>query len=243
MSHRWREGGDLGTVRRHTSGAAGPQPSDNAGTVTCPLCSQRPARRTCPALARLICAVCCATKREVEIACPADCPYLVSGRRHPSAPAVRRQQRDLDAFTEGLRDLNEAQGRLFLDVNMFLATYQAPEFHTLLDDDAAQAAQALAATLETASKGLIFEHRPQSLPAERLLAALRPIVAGRTPERPPLAERDAAVVLRRVAELIARRRTDDPGNERTYLTLLGRLALTPRSTVEAPKDGPRLIVP
>jgi hypothetical protein len=207
------------------------------------LCGERTARRACPALTQEICPFCCATKREVEIACPGDCPYLATARQHPSAVAVRRNQQDFDAFAAGLRDLSEGQRRLFLDLNSFLAMYRPVEFHALIDEDTCQAAEALAATLETASKGLIFEHRPQSLPAERLLAALRPIVTARPPGRPPLAERDAAVVLRRIVELIARRRAEEPGNDRAYLSLLGRLALTRAAGEEPAADERRLIVP
>ena len=44
--------------------------------MVCPLCGERKAKRACPALNRHICAVCCGTKRLVEINCPADCVYL-----------------------------------------------------------------------------------------------------------------------------------------------------------------------
>ncbi len=56
--------------------------------MTCPLCSQRKARRACPALGHQICAVCCGTKRLTQIPCPSDCVYLASAREHP--PADRR---------------------------------------------------------------------------------------------------------------------------------------------------------
>src|SRR5689334_20805974 len=46
----------------------------------CPLCSERSAKRYCPAKESQICTVCCGTKREVEIDCPAGCPHLQAGR-------------------------------------------------------------------------------------------------------------------------------------------------------------------
>src|SRR5262245_27935296 len=64
--------------------------------VRCPLCGERRARRACPALGKLICAVCCGTKRLVEIRCPSDCSYLASAREHPAAVVVRQQQHDFD---------------------------------------------------------------------------------------------------------------------------------------------------
>ena len=48
--------------------------------MLCPLCGKRNARRACPALGHLICAVCCGTKRLTEIACPSDCGYLATAR-------------------------------------------------------------------------------------------------------------------------------------------------------------------
>src|SRR5215470_8411305 len=63
--------------------------------VLCPLCGVRRARRGCPALDKQICAVCCGTKRLVQIHCPSDCTWLASAREHPPAVVVRRHQRDL----------------------------------------------------------------------------------------------------------------------------------------------------
>src|SRR4029079_6022625 len=55
----------------------------NNAHVICPLCGVRRARRGCPALGKQICAVCCGTKRLVEIQCPSDCAYLATAREHP----------------------------------------------------------------------------------------------------------------------------------------------------------------
>ena len=55
--------------------------------MRCPICQTRPAKRQCPARGDMICAVCCGTKRLVEIRCPSDCGYLAS---RPPASAGRR---------------------------------------------------------------------------------------------------------------------------------------------------------
>jgi hypothetical protein len=57
-----------------------------------------------------------------------------------------------------------------------------------------------AGTFETATRGLLFDHRPSSLPAERLAAALEPAILEAGQGAGSSFERDAAVVLRRVAE-------------------------------------------
>jgi hypothetical protein len=88
--------------------------------VICPLCGVRRARRGCPALGKQICAVCCGTKRLVEIQCPSDCPWLASAREHPPAVAVRQQQRDFGVMLEGMRDFSRRQSQLFILVTTFL---------------------------------------------------------------------------------------------------------------------------
>ncbi|SVD73437.1 uncharacterized protein METZ01_LOCUS426291, partial [marine metagenome] len=61
----------------------------------CPRCKRRLPRRKCPALGYQICAVCCGTKRLVEINCPSDCGYLASSKAHPPAVVQRQQERDI----------------------------------------------------------------------------------------------------------------------------------------------------
>src|SRR5439155_22551346 len=72
------------------------------------------------------------------------------------------------------------------------------ELQSLIDDDVAEGMGALAATFETASRGLIYDHRPASLPAERLTAALKPMLADAGRSTGTAFDRDAAVVLRRI---------------------------------------------
>src|SRR3981189_2749473 len=144
--------------------------------MLCPLCGTRRARRGCPALGHQICAVCCGTKRLVQIACPADCAWLASAREHPPAVAVRQQQRDVGVLLQVIRDFSERQSQLFLLISTFLVRYEAPELQPLIDDDVAEAMAALAATFETSARGVIYEHRPGSLPAERLVGGLKQLL-------------------------------------------------------------------
>ena len=105
----------------------------------------------------------------MQIACPSDCAWLASAREHPPAAAVRRQQHDVGAFLQVMRDFNERQSQLFLMISTFLVRYEPPELQPAIDDDVAEAMAALAATFETSARGVIYEHRPASLPAERLV--------------------------------------------------------------------------
>jgi hypothetical protein len=217
--------------------------------MLCPLCGERRARRGCPALGHQICAVCCGTKRLVQIACPSDCAWLVSAREHPPAIAVRRHQRDVDAYMQVLRDLDERQSKLLLMVSTFLVRYQPPELQPVIDDDVAEAMGALAATFETSSRGLIYEHRPASLQAERLVAGLKPLLTQAGQGGGTSFERDAAAVLRRVEAAVREVREGDHENRRAFLDMLIRLVRTaaPEDETSGKPDQPdassRLIVP
>ena len=87
--------------------------------VVCPLCGNRRARRACPALGKQICAICCGTKRLVEIDCPADCVWLASAREHPPAALVRQQQRDIVTLVQVARDFSERQSQFFFMIGTF----------------------------------------------------------------------------------------------------------------------------
>jgi len=208
----------------------------------CPLCGTRRARRTCPALDKQICAVCCGTKRLVQISCPSDCAWLLSAREHPPATVVRQQQRDVGLLVRFMRDFSERQSQLFFMIAAFLARYEAPELQAPLDDDVAEAMGSLAATFETASRGLIYDHRPASVLAERLTAALKPVLAEAGQGAGSAFERDAAAVLRRLQEAVGDVRATDQANRRAFLDLLGRVITTPDTTAKDPPDRSRLIV-
>src|SRR5262245_36320921 len=169
--------------------------------VRCPLCEERKARRDCPALGRTICSVCCGTKRLVEISCPPTCPYLSSAQQHPPAIVQRRRERDMSFFLPLVSDLSEPQYRLMLYFQATAAQHAVGAVPSLRDQDVAEATAALAGTLETAGKGIIYEHQAASIPAQRLVAAHREGMTELTREagsQTPRLERDAAVALRRM---------------------------------------------
>lgn len=217
-------------------------------TGTCPSCGRRKGRRACPALDRSICPVCCGTKRLVEIHCPPDCVYLASAQQHPPAVVQRRREREgrfLAAIVDGL---TPGQYQLFLFLQMAIAGYAARAPQPVRDGDVAAAAGALAATFETASKGIIYEHRATALPAQRLVADLRAAIETLGRDGGPPRDLDLAAALRRT-ERAAQNAARAFGGERTYLALLTELfpAAGDRATAVAPAEpGPgssRLIIP
>jgi hypothetical protein len=194
--------------------------------------------------------VCCGTKRLTEIACPSDCAYLAVAREHPPAVAVRRQKHDIGSVARHMRDLSEKQSELFFLIVTFLLDYQPAELSQLIDADVAEAAAALAATFETAARGVIYEHRATSLQAERLSLGLKPMLAELERAGGSAFQRDAAVVLRRVAAAAHAGTTEGAGNRRAFLDLIGRVSKAQKRDAPDPgdpgsktDDGPRIIIP
>lgn len=217
--------------------------------MACPLCGTRKARRRCPALGRAICPVCCGTKRLVEIACPADCGYLTAARSHPPAAVARQRERDVRFVMALVHRMPEPAYHLLLVLQQAILRHQATAVPALVDADVADAAGALASTLETAARGIIYEHQPASLPAQRLLLDLREALAGATRHAPGPWERDAALALRRIERAARDARTALGDDAAAYLALLGRLPAAPPAPAGDdaaggdPGAGSRIVLP
>lgn len=204
--------------------------------MVCPLCGQRKAKRACPALNRLICAVCCGTKRLVEINCPADCTYLATAKTHPPAVVQRQQQMDRAQLLPLIGGLSERQARLFLMLAALIARHQGETFQKLVDDDIALAAEALAATLETSVRGIVYEHRAATMPADRLLVELKALVAEITKEGGSALERDAAIALRRIESAAREGAKFSPGRA-AFHQLLVRMLLPAEPAAVEPSEA------
>src|ERR1051325_10170121 len=111
--------------------------------MVCPLCGERKAKRACPALNRLICPVCCGTKRLVEISCPSDCVYLTTARSHPPAVEQRRLEQDRAIMLPVVQGLSDRQARVFLMFAAAIGRHQSDGFQKMVDEDIAMAAAAL----------------------------------------------------------------------------------------------------
>ena len=142
-----------------------------------------------------------------------------------------------------MRDLSERQSQLFFLINSFLQRYEPPELQALVDDDVVDAMAALAGTFETAARGIIYDHRPAALPANRLATALKPVVAEAGRHGGSAFDRDAAFVLRRIEEAAREIRATDASNRRAYIDLLGRVLREDQNPNAGDGEVPRLIVP
>ena len=195
----------------------------------CSLCGTGKAKRACPALRRDICPVCCATKRQKEIACPPDCGYLSSARAHPAAVIQRQHERDMRFLLPLVADLSETQYRLFLFAQALVIAHAKDAAPAPIDVDVADAAASVAATLETAGKGIIYEHRPSSIPAQRIATKLTSALgdfARRAGADAARLERDTARALRaleRTARDAAHAYADASRPETAWLALAARV--------------------
>ena len=205
--------------------------------MLCPSCAQRKGRRDCPALRATICTVCCGTKRQMEIACPADCVYLVSAREHPAAIVRRRQEQDVAELIPTIRHLTERQYQLFFVFQTTITRFTPRGLGRLLDGDVAEAAHAVAATLETSAKGVIYEHTPPGQAAQGLATELKNTLTQMREHGARVFDHECVIVLRAIENGARPPGTTDAASTR-YVDLLARL-LHASGTGTAPAPATR----
>lgn len=180
----------------------------------------------------------------MEIACPADCTYLTSAKSHPPAVVQRRQERDVAFILPLISDLTDTQYRLLLFFQSLIVKHAEAALPAVLDTDVAEATATVAATLETAGKGIIYEHQAVSVPAQRLATelgrGLSELAAQAGSQRGRI-ERDAATALRRIERSARTAATALAGDEEPiYLRLLARMlqpGAGPKEEAAPPQSG------
>ena len=210
--------------------------------MTCPLCRKRPAKRACPALRQDICTVCCATKRLVEIKCTEDCRYLEAAQRHPAAVVKRQIDRDVTVLMASVGPLTEQQLQLFFLLQSMVLSYKPEGLARLVDTDIALATGALAGSLESASKGVIFEEATASVVAEGLRRAMRPVLDEITKNSGSRAEREVAIVLRAMERGAKHEGGHIPDGDASYLDLVGRVFQQGPQPAKVP-EKPLIVLP
>ena len=126
----------------------------------CPLCSERPGKRYCPAKDTQICAVCCGTKREVEIDCPAPCPYLQASRSYEIEKEKRLPDPVLAAKVRKFDDSFVERNHQVMDAVCIAVAEERPNSQWLVDSDVIEVYKALVATMKTLSSGIYYETLP-----------------------------------------------------------------------------------
>jgi hypothetical protein len=169
--------------------------------------------------------------------------YLTSAREHPAAVVKRQQEHDVAILLPTLQGLSERQHQLFFLFQSLIARHTPEGFSRLLDDDVADAAAAVAATLETAARGVIYDHAAQSRPAQLLASEMKAMLADIQKQGVRVYDREAAIVLRSIEKGARETRKIEPG-EASYLTLMARLLQRNRTGGDSPAEPARsLIIP
>lgn len=135
----------------------------------------------------------------------------------------RQIDRDVTTLMATVGRLSEQQLQLFFLLQSMVLSTKPEGLSRITDTDVALATEALASSLETASKGLIFEAATPSVPAEGLRRALKPIIEEITKNGGSPAEREVAVVLRAMERGAKHKGGHIPDGETAYLDLVGRV--------------------
>lgn len=147
-----------------------------------------------------------------------------------------------------IQGLSAPQQEILVMVQGFLRTAR-PDAVTLVDEDVARAARALAETYETASRGIIYEHVAALPAAARLGADIKALIERARGQGAGLRDGDLAAALRRVERAADTAAKVLPGGDTAYLEMLKRvLRDTGQEEQDAPDGrpgdgGPGLIVP
>ena len=185
----------------------------------------------------MICTVCCATKRLVEIDCPESCPHLSIAREHPAAQVKRQQERDVAVLLPSIRHLTERQHQLFFLFHSAIARHTPQGFTRLVDEDIEHAVAAVAATLETASRGVIYEHSASSQPAQRLASDLTALLGQIREQGGTVSDAEAAIALRAIEQGVRDAKKSGDGTETSYGSLIARLLQVRRGQTSGSKES------
>jgi hypothetical protein len=145
---------------------------------------------------------------------------LTVAREHPAAATRRQQEADVAILLPTMAGLTERQQQLFFLFQSVIAKSQPVGLARLVDADVAEACAAAAATIETAAKGVLYEHRPTSIPAQQLATEFGTMLVQIREHGAAVYDREAAIVLRAIEKGA---RTLTGASDTAYLTLLGRL--------------------
>lgn len=137
-----------------------------------------------------------------------------------------------------IRELTERQHQLFFLLHTAIARHTPDGFGRLNDDDVADAAGALASTFETAARGVIYEHTPESPVARRLAADLKAMLDEMRKQRAKVYDHELAVVLRAIERGAREVRKVLGGAGDCYLLMMGRLLQVNRLAQSAQPGNP-----
>jgi hypothetical protein len=152
-----------------------------------------------------------------------DCRFLESAQRHPAAVVKKQLEADVTRLMGAVGRLSEQQLQLFFLLQSMVLSYKPDGLARLTDADVALAAGALASSLETASKGVIFEESTGSVVAEGVRRSLKTVIEEVTKGGGSRVEREVAIVLRGMERGAKHEGKLIPDGETAYLDLVARV--------------------
>jgi hypothetical protein len=200
----------------------------------CALCGKKKGRRACPAVGGGICSSCCGTKRRVEIRCPEDCRYLEGAHGAEWSGRETERRRDARRLLPVLQPLEEGQTELFFLVLQGVAAIHRRRPDTT-DALLLQAVTSARRSLETRTRGVLYEHPPEDLRAVPLVAEVRGLFEAKDETGAVRAPRDEDIVavLSALEKALVASAREDPG-QRTLLDTIARMVGVP-ATPSAPE--------
>jgi hypothetical protein len=148
--------------------------------------------------------------------------HLSAARANPAAAVKRQHEADVAKLLPSIQSLTERQQQLFFLFQSVIARHQPEGLARLVDGDVADAAGSVAATLETAAKGVIYEHSAQSTVAQKLARELTALLQQIKEEGAAVYDREAAITLRAIEHGARMVGGQEPASQ-DYLALVGRL--------------------
>lgn len=158
----------------------------------------------------------------MEISCPPDCGWLRGAETHPPAALQRQREGDQRRVHELLAGLPEPEYVVLTASLQAALRHRRTAVPAPHDADLRDAAAALRATFETEARGVIYEHRPESIVAARLADTLREALHKLSEDGFPGLGVHAVPALRRL-ERQAARPTDGEGGTTVFLEFLERV--------------------
>ncbi len=158
--------------------------------MKCPLCTQRKAKRFCPAKNFSICPQCCGEKRVVEISCPLDCQYLAAGQGFQTSKEMVHQLSQQEDPVLG-KKIVEIRLRFPGVIHLLekIIVEHAESLSSLSDQDVIEATGIVLERYRLEQKGLIYQDKSPKPFVESLGSELsRGIEQARNPEDQDLEE-------------------------------------------------------
>lgn len=109
---------------------------------------------------------------------------------------MRQHEHDVRLLGPALQGLSERQVAIFLLLTSVTKRYRSTAIPPLRDADLIDAAAAMASTIETADRGIIYEHHTTSIPAQRLADEYQRALTELGKDRPAALQREIAAALR-----------------------------------------------